>query len=387
MQGPVLTKKQARRFILLKQGLIGGHRFTGKAGALAYVRQAGCIQFDPIDVCGKNAELVLQSRVQGFRKEMLYELLYQERSIVDYFDKNLSIFPVEDWPCFSRERERYRGWGRSQDLIEPVRGHIREEIARRGPLSSAELDMDEKVDWYWSDTRLARAALEHMYFTGELAVHHKQRTVKHYDLIENCIDVALLAAPDPHVDDGDFRRWRVERRIGAVGLLWNRASDAWLCIEDMKNGGRDAAFSALLAEGRILELRVDGIADALYYRAEDAPLLARALGDAAPRSRCEFLAPLDNMLWDRRLIRALFDFDYKWEIYTPQQDRKYGYYVLPVLYGDALIGRIELVYDRKRGCVDVKNLWHEEGLRQTAAMERAMDAALARFTAFHLESK
>ena len=92
-----LTKQQARQFMLLKHGLIGERKFIGKDGVLAFVRQAGCIQFDPIDVCGKNAELVLQSRVKGFTKKMLYELLYEDRKLIDYFDKNLAIMAFEDW--------------------------------------------------------------------------------------------------------------------------------------------------------------------------------------------------------------------------------------------------------------------------------------------------
>ena len=103
-----ITRQQARQFILSKQGLIGSYRFAGKDGAYDYVRQAGCIQYDPVDVCGKNAELTLQSRVKGFAKSMLYELLYEDRKLVDYADKELSIWPAEDWPCFSSYRAQIR---------------------------------------------------------------------------------------------------------------------------------------------------------------------------------------------------------------------------------------------------------------------------------------
>ena len=86
-----ISKQQARQFILIKQGLLGSYRFAGKDGAYSYVRQAGCIQYDPVDACGKNAELTLQSRVNGFKKSMLHELLYKDRKLVDYADKELSI--------------------------------------------------------------------------------------------------------------------------------------------------------------------------------------------------------------------------------------------------------------------------------------------------------
>lgn len=103
-----LTKDQARRFILLKHGLLGDYQFAGKQGVVAFIRQAGCIQFDPVDVCGKNAELVLHSRVKGFTKELLYSLLYEERALLDYFDKNLSIIATADWPYFNCLRHRNR---------------------------------------------------------------------------------------------------------------------------------------------------------------------------------------------------------------------------------------------------------------------------------------
>ena len=95
-----MTREQARRFILSKQGLLGKYRFVGKSGAYQYIRQAGCIQYDPVDVCGKNAELTLQSRVRGFTRKMLADLLYKDRLLVDYTDKELSIWPREDWPFF-----------------------------------------------------------------------------------------------------------------------------------------------------------------------------------------------------------------------------------------------------------------------------------------------
>ena len=106
-----LSKSQARRFLLLKHGLLGPYRFKGKRGALEYNRQAGCIQFDPVDVCGKNAELILHARVQGFKKSMLYALLYEDRALVDYPDKQLSIWPVEDWPYFARYRAAAKAEG------------------------------------------------------------------------------------------------------------------------------------------------------------------------------------------------------------------------------------------------------------------------------------
>jgi uncharacterized protein YcaQ len=381
-----LSNGQARRFMLLKHGLIGEYRFAGPRGILDFVRQAGCVQYDPIDVCGKNSELVFQSRVKGFAKRMLRDLLYKDRLLVDYFDKNLSVFLVEDWPYFARLRKRYTYAVRSREEVETVCNEIKALIRKRGPLSSADLNHDDynrKVKWYWSATRLSRAALETMYFRGELVVFNKKGTVKIYDLAENHIPAELLGAPDPHPDDFDHLCWRIKRRIGAVGLLRNGPSDAFLGIDDLRAGERCEAFSALLRRGEIIPVRAEGFPNELYCLAEDGPLLDHIRSNPQLTPRCEIIAPLDNLLWDRKLIKALFGFDYKWEVYTPKTQRKYGYYVLPVVYGDRFAGRLEAVNDRKYKRLHVKNFWPEAGADRTNGLKEALFDCIERFAAFN----
>ena len=387
MKEYTITKEQARRFLLRKQGLLGDYRFRGKEGILEYVRQAGCIQFDPIDVCGKNAELVLQSRVQGFTKELLYELLYEDRQLIDYFDKNLAILPVSDWKYFDRIREAYRNNSRGSEDVDRVVPYIKEVITERGPVSSKDLQMKEKVDWYWSSTNLSRAALETLYFRGELIIHHKKGTNKYYALAKDYLPEEVLSAPDPLTEELDHLKWRVLRRISAVGLLWNKPSDAWLNIWNLKSEQRNGVFASLLAEGKLQEIRVEDLKEPLYCLTEDIPLLEEvlqvSLTGTAYTPRTELIAALDNMLWDRKLIRELFDFDYKWEIYTPAQQRKYGYYVLPLLSGERLIGRAELVCDRKSKTLQVRNIWLEEGVRLTVNLKKDIRSCFLRFQRFH----
>ena len=139
-----LTKNQARRFILCKQGLLGKYRFIGKQGAYEYIRQAGCIQYDPVDVCGKNAELTLQSRVKGFRKTMLEELLYRDRLLVDYADKELSIWPAGDWPYFSSYRQRSRKHGERFEGLAELEKQALSYIEENGPVCSDTLLFTER---------------------------------------------------------------------------------------------------------------------------------------------------------------------------------------------------------------------------------------------------
>ena len=387
-----ITREQARRLILLRQGLLGKYRFAGKDGAYRYVRQAGCIQYDPVDVCGKNAELTLLSRVKGFTKKTLADLLYKDRLLVDYADKELAIWAREDWPYFAPYRERSRVHGNQfqglAELEEKAIAYIRE----HGPVSSDTLPLEGTIFWHssmhWSghwekESQAARSVLEQLYTDGVLLIHHKSGTRKYYDLAEKYFDAELLNAPSPCPDAEAFRQWRVARRIGAVGLLWNRRSDAWLGM-DMNTEERNRAFAELEESGRICEVRTEGIRFPLYLLKEDLPLLESVLDDTADRkTRLEFLAPLDPMLWDRKLIEALWDFQYSWEIYTPREKRRYGYYVLPVLYGEKLIGRMEAVAERKTQSLEVRHIWYEEGVRQTAKLKKALEGAVKRLAAFN----
>ena len=387
-----ITREQARQFMLSRQGLLGKHRFKGKPGAYDYVRQAGCIQYDPVDACGKNAELTLQSRVKGFTKKMLADLLYKDRLLVDYSDKEMAIWPSEDWPYFAGYRARSKAHGASFDGLQELEEQAIAYIRENGPVSSDSLPIEGSIYWHssmhwsgnWSgQSQAARSVLEQLYTDGVLLIHHKAGSRKFYDLAERYLSPELLASPNPCTDDAAFIKWRVTRRISAVGLLWNRRSDAWLGI-GMSNDQRAAAFAELEREGGITPVEVEGIKGPLYLLSKDLPLLEAAISGAIDtKSRLEFLAPLDPMLWDRRLIEAIWDYSYSWEIYTPAAKRKFGYYVLPMLYGERFIGRIEAVADRKTSTLAVKHIWFEAGVKRAARLDRALEAAVERLAKFN----
>ncbi len=378
-----LSRDMARRFLLYHHGLLGEARFSGSEGVMAFVRQAGCVQFDPVDVCGRSPELVFLARVPDYRAEMLEDLLYRGRRLLDYFDKNLAILLSEEWPYFRRARERYALDSRSFEQITRVRGRVLQKIRLDGPQDSSQLGLPEKVDWYWSRTTLARAVLEQLYFSGELVIHHKKGNIKTYDLAERCLPEALLNMPEPLPDDLDHQCFRALRRIRAVGLMWNRASDAWLGIPDFKAAARGRVFERLQAQRLILPVQAEGVGETLWMAASDAPTMEKALGVEDPPPRCSFIAPLDSLIWDRKLIAALFRFQYTWEVYTPKEKRRYGSYVLPILYGDAFIGRIEPVCDRRAGILRIRGLWWEEGRTPGQAAQQAVNDALARLAAFN----
>ncbi len=420
----IISNAQARRFLLRRHGLIGKHQYSGKAGIMAFTKLVGCIQFDPVNVCGRNADIVLHSRIHQYNKEHLDELLYKDRLLVDYFDKNLSILPIEDYSVFTQHRSRgtyaenYDALG--GEAVSQIAPHIRELIAERGFVSSSDVETDEAILWQWGGmASLPRAALESMYFKGELIVHHKVGMRKYYALAKDYVPTSILDAGLPFSSEVEKFAWHVKRRIGAVGLLWNKASDAWLGL-NLKTAQRTLAFQYLLDHEEIVAISVEGTSEAakggskggikggtgecvkegskggikepLYILKEELPLLEDVAKKSYP-PRMEFIAPLDNLLWDRKLIKALFDFDYTWEIYTPQIKRKFGAYTLPILYGDRFVGRIDVSRDgdgsrsrsRSRGDdrLTVNNLWTEDGKPFQGKVQTAFEECLNRFAAFN----
>jgi uncharacterized protein YcaQ len=217
-----------------------------------------------------------------------------------------------------------------------------------------------------------------MYAWGELIVHHRVHTRKVYDFAARHIPEEVLSAPDPNESETVYHDWYVERRIGSMGLLWNRAGGAWLGIRGFKSKDRRAALGRLLERGEIAEVRVEGLKPRFYVRREDERMLEAAAEAVQGSRRAIIVAPLDNVMWDRNLVEALFNFEYVWEVYKPAEERRYGYYVLPILYGDRFIARFE----PKRGedgTLAIEGWWWEEGVEVTEAMRVAVTGCLDRF--------
>ncbi|WP_040949147.1 winged helix-turn-helix domain-containing protein [Gorillibacterium massiliense] len=375
----VLSKDQARQYFIVYHHLHPDYCLRNKEDILEFVRRVGCIQFDPLNVVGENANLVLQARVEDYRPALLAELLYQDRELIDFWDKNMAICLTENWPYYARFRGVYAGW--LEENRETVQ-FVRRQIEEHGPQSSGDFELNHKVNWYYGDTRLARAALEGMYYCGDLIIHHKRGVRKFYDLAERHIPDAYRMAADPNRSNESYYEWFVLQRVGSVGMLWNKPSDAWLGVRGFRSGERNQAFQGLLEKGYLTEIEVDGIGQTLYMRTQDLPVLQIALERAAESKEVRILAPLDNMLWDRNLIRELFHFEYRWEVYKPAKERQYGYYVLPVLYGNRLVARLEAEHYKGKGPLVIKNWWWEQTIEPDDPMRAAVEAGLNRFTRY-----
>ncbi|MDF1513036.1 MAG: crosslink repair DNA glycosylase YcaQ family protein [Anaerolineae bacterium] len=378
-----LTLEQARRCALAYQGLLPPYTLNGKTGIMTFIQRVGCIQFDPLNIVGRNPDLVLQSRVSDYTPAVLESLLYKDRSLVDGWDKMMAIYAVEDWPYFHRHRTAQRAQlGKADRPAMTIIPQVREAIREQGPLSSLDLDHNETVNWSWAPTRIARAALESMYAWGELIVHHKINTRKVYDFAANHIAPELLQAPDPFANETAYFDWHILRRLGSIGMIWNRAGNIWLAMHGIKSKQREATFQRLLNQEKILPVEVPDLSETLYIRAADLDFMRHARDLTPPAPRASIIAPLDNLMWDRDYIQALFDFRYRWEVYMPAAKREYGYYVLPLLYGDRFIGRFEPGWDKKTQSLIIKQWWWEPGISVDQPMKNALLDCFQRFMHF-----
>lgn len=357
-----INKKQTREFMLAHQNLLGLKELVGKKGVLDYLNKVGCIQYDPLDQVGQNHHLVLQSRIKNYKKEMAQNLLYKERKIIDGWDKNKSIYPISDRPYFERYRkEAYQKYFKeAQDKVKESIPKVRKILKESGPLSSTDLNFDEKIDWSWSPARISKVILSSMYKWGELIIHHRVGTKKVYGLAKRYVPEKVYKAKRNFRTQQAYYNWHFLRRTGSIGLVRNLSETTWLGIKNMKKQHRDQAIDSLVKDNKLIPINIEGLKRNYYLRQKEEELLNKVISGLNYKKVISFLAPLDNLIWNREMISDIFNFDYKWEVYKPVEKRKYGYYVLPVLYGDNFIGRFEPKFDKENKNLIIKNWWWEQ---------------------------
>lgn len=347
-----------------------------------YIQRVGCIQYDPINVVGRNPDLVLQSRIKEYKPAMLERLLYKERKLWDGRDKMASIHMANDWPFFYRKRKQLREYyeERFESAVD-LSQKVLQIIGERGPLSSIDIQHEDTVEGFWGrQTRLVTAALEMLYESGALGIHHKVGTRRVFDLVENLLPASLLTTPEPHKEDDDYADWHILRRVGGFGLVRAMAGDQWLGLSSIKSQRRNLAFHRLVDSGKLMALNIDDIPKQVFLlRTIDLPALKQVQSKKPRKAHATIIGVLDNLIWDRKMISILFGFDYVWEVYKPKAERKYGYYVLPVVYGDSFVARFEPVFDKKKRFLTMNDWWWEEDVVVNNDMQAALLSCLRDF--------
>ena len=365
-----ISPEVARRYLVLRHFLGPPRSLPAEpASVMRVFERLGSVQFDPLDIAGRNHDLVLLARVDGYRRQWTDDLLYRERRLYETYNKGLSLVPTSELPWYRVSWDLYRERFEKTTFQEhePLVKELLERIRSNGPLTSGDVPARAAIDWFWRPTNQVRAVLEALALAGIVGIARRDGNRRVYDLVERLFPAELLAERHP-IDEQ--RTHKLLSRYRAHGLLGPAGSgEVWLGTGP-RAVDRPPQRERLLAEGKLVAVQIEGRREVRHVPAEDEHFLDQAERELARGeppggvpAKVAFIAPLDPLAWDRRLLRDLFNFDYLWEVYVPEAKRRWGYYVLPILYGDRFVGRIEPRVDRKAGVLRVLGLWWEKGVR------------------------
>jgi uncharacterized protein len=357
-----------RRIVVAAQGYAARSRRGTAREVEEAIRRLACVQIDSITAVERSHRIVLGARVGDYPRQTISRLLGEGR-IFEYWAHQACLVPAEDWPLYRAAMTRDHPWrgdvlGDFPELAEEVRATIRE----RGPVASREFEGrgDGGGMWNWKP---AKMVLEALWNSGEVVIAGRVNGFQRlYDLPERVLSREVLDAPEP--DPETRMRELVRRAVLARGALTDAGvANHW----DLKGGG---ARIKPVAD----ELVAAGILERLAVEDCGAPVLVAAGDELDPPrpTAAVLLSPFDNLLWDRQFLRRVFAFDHVMEIFKRAPERRYGYYVLPFLWGDRIVGRADLKSERATGTLVVKSFHLEPGVRRPAALDDALDRALDR---------
>lgn len=380
-----ISQTTARRFILGKQGLWPGRRWRGKKGTAQAIRACEAVQLDPLNIFARSQDIVLHSRVLEYKPEFLYQVAYQDRRFFDYGGW-LAMYPMSQFPYYRvhmqrrSRQERIEGFVQShEDLLE----RVRQELRTRGPLGNRDLDGNRVGAWNYRGRKDTSLALFDMWLSGELMIHHREGFERVYDFRENIVPKEF----DYMVSENEAEEFFIRKNISFLGLFREPMLKSALQYDMQQNYSRadiNEKIEAWISSGRMDRVQVEGGRDVYLVLAEDVPALDSLEKGKIPRGwspketttleEVTFLSPLD-IVSARGRAKKLFDFEYKWEVYTPVHQRRWGYYVLPILYGDDLVARLDLKLDRTTMTLEILGYWNED---DTPVQELEFANALAR---------
>ena len=387
-----ISKRTARRYVLGRQGLWPGHRWAGQAGVADAIAQSEAIQVDTINIVARSHDLALWSRVHDYKPADLNHLVYNERQFFDY-GSILMLYPALEFPHW---QAIMAGWQvRLADYAEanqPLFEHVRQELTTRGPLGSRDFANRERIPGGFRTVKDTGKALYYMWLSGEIMTHSRRGFERIYDFQHRVLPTGAAS------DMPTAEHFLYLKALRDCGLATSTAWDKRAAIMRHRSTNTKAAvqiLEQLVAQGEVAKVSVVGHTQAYYLPQADLALLnLLESGQVPPQwqpvdglttlEQVNILAPLDNVIWDRGRVKSLFDFDYVWEVYKPVHLRRWGYYTMPILYGDELVGRLSPKLERKTSKLIIEGLWLEQPtLASDPAFQAAFKAGLQAFAAFH----
>jgi uncharacterized protein len=381
-----VAAEAARRFLVARQLLAPARSLQGGPDAVLEVfRRLGSIQFDPIAVAGRSHDLMLHARVANYDPAWCDEL-YERRELFEAYNKGLSFILTSEFPWF-----RGTLYTKVAAVIEDNRAvaeHVLERIRADGPLSVMDFERERgaTTDWFGVPMNVVRAVLEAYCVTGVLGLARREGNRRHYDLLERLLPADVVTREIPLREQ---LRYRLLSRYRAHGLLGiGGGGDIFAGLGVAKpdpsrpdHPGRTNLREELVEQGELVLVDIEGVPGKRFFLREDVELLGAA---PEPQPSVAFLPPFDPLVWDRALLGSLFGFEYVWELFHPPAKRRWGWYVLPIVFGDRFVGRIEPRIESGEGRVQVLNVWWEDGFapRRAEGFVDAMRDALRAYLRF-----
>jgi uncharacterized protein YcaQ len=381
-----VSAENARRFLVARHFLAPPRALHGgKRAVLRVFERLGSIQYDPIAVAGRSHDLVLHARVADYDPAWT-DALYESRAIFEAYNKGLSFVPSQEFPWFRGilGRRPARVIEEHAEVAERVFARIREE----GPLTALDFERARggTTDWFGLPSNTVREVLEAATFTGVLGLARRDGTRRYYDLLERLLPKDVLAQDVPlheQLRHKTLSRYRAHGLLGVSG-----AGDVFGGLGPAKPdprfpgyAGRNALREELVERGDIVPVEIEGLRGKRFVLREEADQLQ---APPEPPPGVAFLSPFDALVWDRKFLANLFGFEYVWELFLPPEKRRWGWYVLPILFCDRLVGRIEPRINRDAATVEIVDLWWEDGFdaRRRDGFVDAMRDALAAYVRF-----
>jgi uncharacterized protein YcaQ len=373
-----LSRSDARRIVLHAQGLDGRWRpRRGKEGAAEIVERLGYVQIDTIAVIERAHHHVLWTRHPGYRPNMLRELLGRDRRVIEQWTHAAAYVPTADYRFYVPGMRRYAERPKVRSWLEENRAvvaRVRERIQTEGPLGSADFADPRGKRGPWWDWKPAKRALEILFRSGELMITARRNFHRLYDLAERVLPAEIGTSPPP---PDELARFVVRRYLSSQGVATAKNAGWWL--RDRTRVA--AALEELVDNGEVLPVNIEGVEDGSAFCWTAA--LEEAPRRSSRRKPLHLLSPFDNLVIDRQRTERLFGFDYRLECYTPAAQRRYGYFTLPILWGDRFVGRLDPKADRKVRRLLVRNLVLEPDLGAPDAFYAALAEKLREFALFN----
>ena len=383
MHTPIpVTRDTVKRLAVVKQGLHQRPASSDQAALKRIIDRIGLLQLDSISVVARSHYLVMLARA-GLYDPADLDALLDDGFLFESWAHAICQIPMTHYPWLhawiQQRQANVTRWQLDSlgDDMEEIVDQVRELVRQRGPLSSKDIESARRGPGGWWNWKPTKVALEYLFDLGELMVSHRVKFQRYYDLTERVLSGRNLTLNKTFAD---YQRWAVERGLRHLGIATsNHVADYYRLYKRVSAD----ILKDMMRTGEVLPVEVEGWKDRAYIHRDDLEIMQDVQSGLHEPEMTLFLSPFDNLFWDRDRDLALWDFHYRIEVYTPKSKRIYGYYVMPILHGCELVGRIDPKVDRKRKRLIFNALYLEKGARQSAALSQGLIKAIEEFMAFH----